>query len=62
MSTVPDKMAFAVIVLLWWVSMWGLIDLSIEKLTRTQKFIVFISLLGVVFILLQIFPEAIKII
>lgn len=54
-------MAFAIIALLWWVSMWGLIDLSIEDMTKKQKFIVFISLLGVVFILMQLFPGAMNI-
>jgi len=61
MNITSDKMAFAIIALLWWVSMWGLIDLSIEDLTKRQKFIVFISLLGVVFILMQVFPGAMNI-
>jgi hypothetical protein len=55
-----DKLALAIIALLWWVAMWGLIELSIEDLTKKQRFIVFISFLGIVIILLQIFPHALN--
>ena len=51
------QLAFALIAVMWWVATWGLTDLMIEGWSRQRKFVFFISLLGLILILLQFFPE-----
>lgn len=51
------KLAFALIAVLWWVAMWGIIDLLINDWTKIQKFIFYLTLLGIIFISIYAFPD-----
>lgn len=51
------------LVLLWWIGMWGLIDLLIQKFTRgnfVKSVIAYSSIIGVVLVILSMNPEMIE--
>jgi hypothetical protein len=51
------------LVLLWWIGMWGLIDLFIQKFTRgnfVKSVIAYSSIIGVVLVILSMNPEMIE--
>ena len=51
------QIAIAVMVILWWVSIWGLLELLIEGWGRQQKLIFFMSILVVISTILFYFPH-----
>jgi len=55
------KLAFALVAVLWWVAMWGLIDLFIHDWTKMSKFIFYLTLLGIIFILIYVFPDILQV-
>jgi hypothetical protein len=50
------KLLVALVVVLWWIALWGLTDLIVEDWTREQKWIAYGSLLAVVTALLCCWP------
>ena len=51
------QIAFALIVIFWWIAIWGLSDLLTEQWTREQKLRLYVAMLVVVAIVVIIFPE-----
>ena len=47
----------ALLVVFWWIAVWGLSDLLTENWTREQKFRLYVSILVVIGIVLAVFPE-----
>jgi|Laugrespbdmm15sn_2_1035079.scaffolds.fasta_scaffold321628_1 hypothetical protein len=54
------QILLAIIVVLWWISLWGLQDILVEQWTRAEKFYLYISILAFVSIIVMIFPEIVK--
>lgn len=51
------KLAFALLVIVWWISVWGLADLLMEDWTRTQKFWSYVGGIVVVGATVALFPH-----
>jgi hydrogenase/urease accessory protein HupE len=50
----------ATMVILWWIAVWGLFDMLILHLTRSEKAILYAILLIGILIILQMNPELIN--
>jgi len=54
------QIAFAVIAVFWWISIWGLSDLLTEDWTREQKFKLYIATLVAIAVIVWIFPKIVR--
>lgn len=50
----------AIIVVLWWIAIWGLFDLYTENKTRDEKIKIYLILLGLITIIICFFPQLIR--
>lgn len=51
------KIAAALIVVIWWIAVWGMFDLATEDWTRTERFRLYLTLILSVFAIILIFPN-----
>jgi len=54
------QLAFAVIVVLWWIAIWGLSDLLTENWSRESKAKLYIALLVFVGLVVWSFPNIVR--
>ena len=50
----------AIIVVLWWIAVWGLFDLYTENKTRDEKLKIYLVLLGIITVIVCFFPHLIR--
>ena len=51
------KLLFALLVIVWWISVWGLADLALENCTRTQKAMTYAGGITLTLATLWFFPH-----
>lgn len=51
------QIAFALIVVFWWIAIWGLSDLLTETWTREEKLRLYVAMLIFVAIIVTVFPD-----
>jgi hypothetical protein len=51
------KLLFALLVIVWWISVWGLADLALENCTRKQKAMTYASGIALTLATLWFFPH-----
>jgi hypothetical protein len=51
------QIAFALIVIFWWVAIWGLIDLMVEDWSRKQRFMLYVAMIAIILVTMWIFPD-----
>lgn len=51
------QIAFALVVVFWWIAIWGLSDLLTETCPREEKLCYYVAMLLIVTIVLLIFPQ-----
>lgn len=54
------QILFAIIAVFWWIAIWGLTDILIEKWSREQKIYLYSSILSLVAVIVCIFPDIVK--
>jgi hypothetical protein len=51
------KLLFALLIVIWWISVWGLADLAMEDWTRKQKAIAYVCGIALTLTTLWFFPH-----
>jgi hypothetical protein len=51
------QILFALVAVLWWVALWGLIDLATEDWARAEKAQLYVGILLVVTLVILFFPR-----
>ena len=51
------KLLFALLIIVWWISVWGLADLAMEDWTRRQKAYAYLAGIALVLGTLWFFPH-----
>jgi|GEM_PF-4332644 len=54
------QIAFALLIVVWWIALWGLSDLLVEDWTREEKLILYVSALVVVSFIIYLNPDLMK--
>jgi hypothetical protein len=54
------QILFAIIAVFWWIAIWGLTDILVEKWSKEEKIYLYVSILGFVSIIVYIFPVIVK--
>jgi hypothetical protein len=54
------QIIFAVVAIFWWIAIWGLKDILVEDWSREQKIYLYVSILGIVSIIVYNFPKIVK--
>ena len=54
------QILFAVIVIFWWIAIWGLKDILVEDWTREQQIYLYVTMMSFVAIFVFLFPDIIK--
>jgi hypothetical protein len=54
------QILFAVIAIFWWIAIWGLKDILVENWSKEQKIYLYISIIGLVGIIVLMFPDIVK--
>jgi hypothetical protein len=54
------QILFAVIVIFWWIAIWGLKDILVEDWSREQQIYLYVSMMSFVAIFVFLFPDIIK--
>ena len=54
------QIAFALIAIFWWISVWGLFDIATEEWSRESKIKLYIGMLVVISIIVWFFPAIVK--
>jgi hypothetical protein len=54
------QIAFALIAIFWWISVWGLFDIATEEWSRESKIKLYIGMLVVISIIVWFFPIIVK--
>ncbi len=54
------KIAFALVAIFWWISIWGLIDIGTEDWSRTEKAHLYVGTLLVITLIYIFFPTALQ--
>jgi hypothetical protein len=54
------QILFAVIVIFWWIAIWGLKDILVEDWTREQQIYLYVSMMSFVAISVFLFPDIIR--
>ena len=47
---------YAILVIFWWISMWGIFDIYTEDKTRDEKLQIYVILLGIVLLVAAFYP------
>lgn len=51
------KLLFALLIVVWWISVWGLADLAMENWTRKQKAAAYVAGIALTLVTLWFFPH-----
>jgi hypothetical protein len=51
------ELAFALLVVVWWIAIWGLFDMATEGWTREEKLRLYAAMLLFVIAMVAIFPK-----
>lgn len=51
---------FVILATLWWVAIWGIFEIITKHYTEEEKFRLYLVILGVVFITIAFFPQALN--
>ena len=51
------KLLFALLIVVWWISVWGLADLAMENWTRKQKAMAYVGGIALTLATLWFFPH-----
>jgi hypothetical protein len=51
------QILFALVAVLWWVALWGLIDIATEDWTRAEKVQLYVGILLAVMLIVIFFPR-----
>jgi hypothetical protein len=51
------KLLFALLIVIWWISVWGLADLAMETWTRRQKATTYVAGIALTLLTLWFFPH-----
>lgn len=51
------KLLFALLIVIWWISVWGLVDLAMENWTRKQKTVAYATGIALTLTTLWFFPH-----
>jgi hypothetical protein len=54
------QIAFALIAIFWWISVWGLFDIATEEWSRESKIKLYVGMLVVISMIVLFFPEIVK--
>lgn len=54
------RIAFALVVVFWWIAIWGLVDLYTEDWSRTEKAQGYIGILLVITLICVLCPRALQ--
>ncbi len=54
------QILFAIIVVFWWIAIWGLKDILVEDWSREQQIYLYVSMMSFVTIFVLLFPDIIK--
>jgi hypothetical protein len=54
------QIIFAIIAIFWWIAIWGLTDILVEKWSREEKIYLYVSILVIVSIIVYNFPKIVK--
>jgi hypothetical protein len=47
---------FAIIVVFWWIAIWGIFDIYTEHKTRDEKLKIYAVMLGIILVIVCFFP------
>jgi len=54
------QILFALIAIFWWIAIWGIHDILVENWSKEQKIYLYISIIGLVGIIVLLFPDIVK--
>jgi len=54
------QILFALIAIFWWIAIWGIHDILVENWSKEQKIYLYISIIGLVGIIVLLFPNIVK--
>ncbi len=54
------ELAFALLVVVWWIAIWGLSDIATEGWTREEKLRLYVAMLLFVIAMVALFPKLIR--
>ncbi len=48
---------FAILATLWWIAIWGIFEIITKNYSEKQKLVIYIIILGIVFMTIAFFPK-----
>jgi hypothetical protein len=54
------RIAFALIAIFWWIAIWGLVDITTEDWTRTEKAQLYVGILLTIALIYIFFPSVLQ--